>query len=159
MEQILKRVTCGLGGSSSSPLEYFHPFHSQLLTRMTSKQWMLIALAVLLGSFSLYLNRNWFAGQEVQILHRSRPVRTGFTDSQKTEPIFFAFDRTLALTSLMVIPVSAGETNKYPHPLWHLVSNSNSVPITDFAYGAPVEGMRPAVQGATPHLIVSTIRV
>jgi hypothetical protein len=100
---------------------------------MTSKQWMLIALAVILSGFSLYLNRNWFAGQEVQILHRSRPTRIGFSGSQKTEPIFFAFNRPLALTSLKVIPVSASETKKYPHPIWHLVSDSNSVPITDFA--------------------------
>lgn len=111
---------------------------------------MLIALAVVLGGLSLHLNRNCFKGREVQILHRSRPARTGFSGSQKTQPIFFAFDRALALTSLKVIPVSAGETNKYPHPIWHLVSDSNSVPITDFAYGEPVEGMRPAVQGAAP---------
>jgi hypothetical protein len=117
---------------------------------MTKNQWMLIALVVVLGGFSLYLNRNWFGGQEVQIVHRSRPARTGFSGNQKTEPIFFAFDRTLALTSLKVIPVSATDTNKYAHPVWHLVSDSNSVPITDFAYGEPVEGMRPAVQGAAP---------
>ena len=42
------------------------------------------------------------------------------------------------------------EPNKFPHPIWHLVSTSNSVPTTDFTYGTPIEGMRPAVAGATP---------
>ena len=66
------------------------------------------------------------------------------------EPIFFAFDRPLKLKSLKVIPAREIETNKYPHPIWHLISNSNSVPTADLAYGIPIEGMRPAVQDATP---------
>jgi hypothetical protein len=119
---------------------------------------MLIALAVILGGFSLYLNRNWFVETEVQIVHRARPSRVGFSGNQKTEPIFFAFDRTLALTSLKVIPVSASETNKFPHPIWHLVSDSHSVPITDFAYGASIEGMRPAVKGAAPDPLKSGVK-
>ena len=116
---------------------------------------MLIALAVVLGGFSLYLNKDWFAGDIIQIHHRSRPARGGFFRRSKrpadsaTDPVYFAFDRKLKLTSLKVIPVSEIETNKYPHPIWHLVSDSNSVPITDFAYGMPIRGMRPAVEGAT----------
>ena len=67
-----------------------------------------------------------------------------------TDPVFFAFDRKLKLTSLKVIPVSDIETNKYPHPIWHLVSASNSVPVTEYVYGMRIPGMQPAVQGATP---------
>jgi len=123
---------------------------------MTRKLLLLIALAAALGGLSLYLNRDWFAGEDIRIHHRSRPARSGFfghTRSQAkptTDPVFFAFDRKLRLTSLKVIPVSEIETNKYPHPIWHLVSNSNSVPITEWAYGLPIRGMRPAVKGATP---------
>ena len=100
---------------------------------MTSKQWILIALAVVLGGFSLYLNKDWFGGDNIQIHHRSRPARAGFFRRGKaaakadTDPIFFAFDRKLRLKSLKVIPVSEIETNKYPHPIWELVSDSNSV--------------------------------
>ena len=123
---------------------------------MTRKQLMLIALAVALGGFSLYLNKDWFAGEFIQIHHRSRPAQRGVfrrtkrpTDSD-TDPVFFAFDRKLKLTSLKVIPVSAIETNKYPHPIWHLVSDSNSIPIAEWVYGMPIKGMRPSVKGATP---------
>jgi len=117
---------------------------------------MLIALAVVLGSLSLYLNKDWFAGDIIQIHHRSHPVRGGFFRRAKrsadpaTEPVFFLFNRKLKLTSLKVIPVSDIETNKYPQPIWELVSDSNSVPVTEFAYGEHIRGMRPSVQGATP---------
>jgi hypothetical protein len=116
---------------------------------MSRKQWMLIALVVGLGGLSLYLNLDRLGKEQIQIHHRSRPARPG--DHRSTvEPIFFAFDRNLKLTSLQVIPVREVETKKYPQPIWHLISDSNSVPTADFAYGVPIEGMRPAVQGATP---------
>ncbi len=117
---------------------------------------MLVVLAVALGGFSLYLNKDWFAGEIIQIQHRSRPARAGFFRRGKsptdmaTDPVFFDIDRKLKLTSLKVIPVSDIETNKYPEPIWHLVSDSNSVPISDFWYGMRIPGMRPSVQGATP---------
>ena len=123
---------------------------------MATKQWILIALAVVLGGFALYLNRDWFAADVIQIQCRSRPARTVVTrrprpqPSPETDPIFFAFNPRLKLTSLKVIPVHEIQTNKYPHPVWHLVSDSNSVPVGEWIYAAPIRGMRPAVKGATP---------
>ena len=115
-----------------------------------------IALAVLLGGVSFYLNKDWFAKDDIQIYSRSRPARAGFLrrarrpDNSAVNPVAFWFDRKLKLTSLKVIPVSELETNKYPHPIWHLVSDSNSVPIKELAYGMYIKGMRPDVKGATP---------
>lgn len=123
---------------------------------MTRKPWILIGLAVVLGGVSLYLNRDWFAGEIIQIHHRSRPARTVTVRRNRpvpkaeTDPIFFAFDRKLKLTSLKVIPLSEIQTNKYPHPILHLVSSSNSVPIEEWSYPAPIRGMHPAVKGAVP---------
>ena len=124
---------------------------------MTRKQWMLIALAVLLGGFSLYLNQDWFAKDNIQITSRSRPARGGIfrpgrggQANPDIEPLFFSFDRQVKLTSLKVIPVQEIETNKYPHPVWDLVSDSNSIPITELSYGMHIHGMRPSVKGATP---------
>jgi hypothetical protein len=122
---------------------------------MTRKQWILIALAVLLGGVSYYLNKDWFATDNIQIFHRSRPGGAGIfrrgkrVDSSAVNPLFFTFDHKLKLTSLKVIPVHEIETNRYPHAIWHLVSDSNSVPITDLVYGMNIRGMRPAVKGAT----------
>src|SRR5262245_20856144 len=113
---------------------------------MTNKVWMLIALAVLLGGFSLYLNKDWFAADHIQIYDRSRPARAVFRRARAPDsaidPIVFGFDRKLKLTSIKVIPLSAIETNKYPHPLWHLISSSNSLPIKAFTYGMRIAGMR-----------------
>jgi hypothetical protein len=123
---------------------------------MTRKQWTFIALAVALGGFSLYINKDWFAGETIQIHHRSRPARTAFFRRARnqapptTDPIFFAFDRKLRLTALKVIPVSDIETNKHPHPILHWISDSNSVPVEDWSYAIPIRGMRPAVRGAVP---------
>ena len=119
---------------------------------------MLAALALALGSFSIYLNRDWFAKDGIQIYHRSRPARAGFfgrkrassADNPAINPVIFGFSRKLRLTSVKVIPVSDIETNKFPHPIWNLTSVSNSAPVKDFVYGDNIKGMKPAVQGAIP---------
>ncbi len=122
---------------------------------MAKKLWMLIALAVVLGGLSLYINRDWFAKGNIQIISRSRPARLSFFKRKKTvdvgaiDPIFFGIDRKLKLTSLKVISVTEAVTNKYPHAYWHLISDSNSVPVREFVYGIPIRGMRPEVKGAT----------
>jgi len=116
---------------------------------------MWIALAVALGGLSLYLNKDWFAKDLIQITHRSRPVRAGFLSRKRpaadaaVNPIVFGFNHKLKLKSIQVIPVSEIETNKYPHPIWHLISDSNSVPTKTFVYAQPIRGMRPDVAGAT----------
>jgi hypothetical protein len=123
---------------------------------MTRKIWLWLAVAALLGALSLYLNRDWFAKDTIQIYHRSRPSRLALlrrkrvAEDSQTNPIVFGFDRRLKLTSIKVIPLSDIQTNKYPHPIWHLISESNSVPTKDFAYGASIRGMHSAVKGATP---------
>lgn len=121
---------------------------------MTRKVWTLIALAVVLGGFSLYLNKDWFAKDRIQIYDRSRPARAVFRrskgDDSMIDPIVFGFDRKLKLTSLKIVPISALETNKDPSPVWYLVSDSNSLPIKAFTYGMRIPGMRAAFQGVRP---------
>ncbi len=123
---------------------------------MTRKIWLWLAVAVLLGGFSLYLNKDWFVRDHIQIYHRSRPARAalsrrkGTPDDSLVNPITFGFDRRLKLTCVKVIPLSAIQTNKYPQPIWHLISESNSVPTKDFVYGSSIRGMHPAVKAATP---------
>ncbi|HWH68277.1 MAG TPA: hypothetical protein VNT26_02790 [Candidatus Sulfotelmatobacter sp.] len=125
---------------------------------MTKKYWMLTALAVVLGGISLYLNQDWFAKENIQIIHRSMPPRPGFGGRRfqanaAVNPVLFGLEHNLKLTAVKVIPVCDIETNKYPHPIWHLVSDSNSVPIKSFFYGQPIAGMRPAVKGTTPEAL------
>ncbi len=120
---------------------------------------MIIVAVLLLGGLSLYLNKDWFAKDNIHVYHRSLPPRPGFFRRRRPEspaeaavnPVMFGLDGgKLKLTSVKVLQVSVLETNKYALPLWHLVSDSNSVPVKDFGYGMPIRGMRPAVQGSTP---------
>ena len=111
---------------------------------------MLIAVAAVLGGFSLYLNKDWFWGDRIQIYHRFRPMRVRAgrpADLPAYTAVFFAFSTKLKLTDVKVVPVCELETNKYPHVLWHLLSDSNSLPTKGFLYGSAVPGMRPAMGG------------
>ena len=116
---------------------------------------MLLALAVVLGGFSLYLNKDRFGTEDIHISHRSRPQRGFFRRNRPaaataaTDPVLFGFDTKLKLKVIKVIPLTDMATNKYPHAVWHLISESNSLPIQEFAYGAPIPGMHPALKGVT----------
>jgi hypothetical protein len=124
---------------------------------MNRKFWTLVALAVLFGGVSFYLNKDWFRKDGIQISHRSRPARSptlrrrpGRTDDPLVNPVTFLFNQPLQFTSVKVIPLSDIQTNKHPHPIWYLVSDSNSIPIKSFFYGTYIKGMRPDVKGAAP---------
>lgn len=126
---------------------------------MTKKFWIILALALVLGSLSLYLNTDLFRKDDIQIYHRvvparmslfSRRSRPGTPPKSTPTPLFFGFDRKLALSEVKVVPLAEFQTNKYAHPLWHLVTDSNSVPTKGFVYGLSLPGMRPDVKNATP---------
>ena len=120
---------------------------------MSKKQWSFLAVIVALVAFSVYLNRDRFARAGIQIIHRSRPDRLGAggrnASESRADPVIFGLNRPLRLTSIKVIPLAALQTNQYAQPIWHLTSDSNSVPVTDFTYGGAVQGMRPASEGAS----------
>lgn len=111
---------------------------------MTQKQLLLIALVAVMAGGVLYINRDWFTKPPIQVSHRFHAFADRFGNDSGTVPLLFEFNRKLKLTSVEVIPVSDLETNKNPHPLWHMVSDSNSVPTRGFVYGTEVPGMRPA---------------
>jgi hypothetical protein len=118
---------------------------------MTNKNLSILALIVLLGGLSLYFNRDWFASEVIQVSHRSISPRGGMTRGPAAKapanPVVFLLNKNLRLTALKVVVVSDAETNKYPHPIWNLISDSNSVPIKEFIYGTPIKGLKLAVKG------------
>src|SRR5277367_1646887 len=110
---------------------------------MTRKQWMLLILAVLLGGLSLYLNKDRFASDGIQIISMSRPSRFSprAQGDSSVVPVLFGLNRRAKLTSVKVLAVSDLETNKHPRALWHLISDSNSIPVKEFFYGTQIHGM------------------
>jgi hypothetical protein len=116
---------------------------------MSKKTLWLIVAVLLLGGLSLYLNRDRFQSDSIQIGHRTLPNRGRRGRNTPATSLVFLIDRELKLTSVKVISLGDLATNRFPHPLWELTTDSNSVPIKNFSYGVNIRGMRPAVQGAT----------
>ncbi len=121
---------------------------------MTNRPNMLLAVLVVIGGFCLYLNKDWFQRRPIQISHRLYRFGSRFSNEDAPIPVMFEFDRKLKLTSIQVVALSDILTNKYPHALWRLVSDSNSLPTKGFVYGLDVPGMRPAVKGLNPEALL-----
>jgi len=111
----------------------------------------LLLLVLGLGGLSLYLNRDSFARASIQISHRVSPwldkKRPGARGSQLGPPVAFSLSGYYRLTSVNVVIAADIATNKYAHPIWSLVSESNSVPTSSFVYGGFIRGMHLAVKG------------
>lgn len=119
-----------------------------------SKQKIIFILLLLLGlgALSLYLNKDWFAANPIQISHRISPWldnrRPGGRGGKLGPTVAFSLSGYCRLTSVSVVLATDIATNKYAHPIWNLVSESNSVPTASFVYGGAIRGMHPAARGA-----------
>ena len=118
---------------------------------MTNKNILIACFILLLGAFSLYLNRDRFAPEVIQLSHRSITPRGWFARPQAAKDpaneVIFLINKSLKLNSVKVVTVGDAETNNYPHAIWNLTSDSNSAPVKEFIYGAPIHGMRPENKG------------
>jgi hypothetical protein len=106
---------------------------------MNKKSWILIAIAIVLGSVYIIHFSGWFKPKVILISHDQRFGR-----------INFSLGTAYPLTSIKVVPVSALQSNKYALPVWELKSDSNSVPTKIFSYGERIRGMKPLVSNARP---------
>jgi len=98
-----------------------------------------------------YIYRDWFRPAEMQIYDRvstGKSVKKGARDEGTAEApaVAFGFNRRYELKDVKVIAVAELATNKHPRPLWHLISDSNSVPVKGFNYGEHIRGMHPEVK-------------
>src|ERR1051326_3160390 len=122
-------------------LRIFFSDRASTLRVMSKKSILLASVLVLLVGLSLYFNKDRFRSDSVQIGHRSVPTRGRRAPNAPAESLTFLLDRQLKLTALKVISADELATNKYAHPVWDLVSDSNSVPVKTFVYGANIRGM------------------
>jgi hypothetical protein len=119
---------------------------------MTKKNWlMIIALVGLAGVYVFYFT-GWFKPQIIHISHTSRAIRMRFRNnnaaSPTTVPITFGLEPQYRLTEIKVVPLAAWQTNQNVMPIWHLIADTNSVPIKIFVYGQRIRGLKPEVPGA-----------
>jgi len=116
---------------------------------MNKKNFILIAVAlVLAGVYAVYFT-DWFQPKTIHISHTSRPARSARTGSPAAQLIFGLGDY-YSLTEIKVVPLTALQTDKLAQPVWHLVSDSGSDDVNLFSYGEKINGMDPAVAGARP---------
>ena len=121
---------------------------------MTKNGIVLSVLAVFLAAIYVYAFTDWFRLETIQIIPTIRPGRVSATanapDQAPVYPVSFAFSGKYKLTSVKVVAADDLATNKHPAPLWHMISDSNSVPTKSIVYGYPVKGMKPAVARVRP---------
>ncbi len=116
---------------------------------MAQKPLLAITLLVVIGGLFIYVNRDWFHRRPIQISHRLYRFAGRFDAADTSTPVMFEFDRRLKLTSIKIVALADTLTNRFPHPLWHMITSSNSVPTKGFVYGMDVPGMRSAVDGSS----------
>lgn len=122
---------------------------------MTARAKYLLAFVGGLGVLYIIFFTDLFRKQTIQIVPTFRPGRASAIprspDSPPVYPISFRLNKRYKLTSIKVVNTAAHATNKYAPPLWHMVSDSNSVPVNTIVYGVPkIPGMRPSVPRAKP---------
>lgn len=129
---------------------------------MSKAKIILIVVSIIaLGGISLYLNRDLFASETIQISHRVSPWLKSPRTKRANDlgvPVTFTLNGYYRLTKLKVVLASEIETNKYAHPIWELTTQSNSIPTSGFAYGSGIRGMHPAVKGARPDPLVPGVQ-
>jgi hypothetical protein len=143
-------------------LEYFVVSGVHSLLIMTKKNVIVLTITFLtVIGFYLYLFRDSFRKPVIQISHTIRPNASyirhpppGVTSEEFPQSINFALNGEFKLTSVKLVALAELETNRFAHPLWELVSDSNSVPIRAFSYGHKIRGMHSAVKGATADPLV-----
>ncbi len=110
---------------------------------MSKKNLLLISLPVVLGIIYIVYFSGWFDKPVIEISPRMRgsASRRGPEEMK----VSFTFDGKVKLTEVKVFAVADMETNKYPHAVWHLFSETNSAPTKAIVYGENITGMKPKI--------------
>lgn len=126
----------------------------QQLSNMSRNGIVLTAIALILGATYVFYFTDLFNKQAIQIIPQVRPNRVSAIprtdEGTAVYPVSFALDGKYQLTSVKVVAADDLKTNKYPEALWHLISESNSLPTKSFLYGQKIPGMKPSSPRAIP---------
>lgn len=127
---------------------------------MTKKEIFLVSIVIAMGGLYAVYFSGWFGPKFIRIEHTVRPVREAWGVNGRADPngkqvnnVMFSLHKDYTLTSVKVVPAAEFQTNKYAHPLWHLVSKSGSGPVHALSYGYTIPGMTPSVANAEPDML------
>ena len=121
---------------------------------MNKRNLFLVAIAlVLAGVYAVYFT-DWFKPKIIHITHtsrmmtRRRAVRPNANAGYRRRFQSLLYSSwPYKITEIKVVPAATLQTNNDAHPVWHLISDSNSVPVKIFLYGQRIQGMKFAVAG------------
>jgi hypothetical protein len=118
---------------------------------MQKKEITWISVLIVLAVVYVVFFSHWFQKRQIGITVSARPTRR---PGQTVYPIYFTLNASYEFTSLEVLPMDNDKFNPGAVPVWHLVSDSNSVPTRAFRYGQKIPGMKPALEGVHPDPLV-----
>jgi hypothetical protein len=130
---------------------------------MTKKNVCLVLILVILVGVYAFCFTDWFKTKTIRIYSEVPPVQN-LNTRHRHAAIIFGLIGHFRLTEVKVVPLADYEKNPAAAPVWHLISDSNSIPVDRFGYGQHIHGMKPKVAGEEPgdletnvmyHLIVS----
>jgi hypothetical protein len=114
---------------------------------MRKKEFIWLGILLVLGGVYIHFFTHWFEKPTIAIISSFRPSRR---PGQAAYQLVFSLNGDYRLTSIKVVPLEDKKFNPLAAPVWHLVSDSNSVPIRAFRYGQRIRGMKPALKGVKP---------
>ncbi len=130
---------------------------------MAKKQWILLAVFGVLVGVYIRAFTDWGRTPVMQISHATDSKPRGAmrqrakNASVNTVNVRFNLGHPYRLTEVKVVRLAGWQTNKSILPLWHLISDSNSVPTRFFYYGAPIRGMKPIAANIRPEPLETNV--
>jgi hypothetical protein len=123
---------------------------------MTKKNLTLLLFTAVLALVYVIWFSDWFRPKTVQIFHTSRNLRAS-QQGGPLENLIFGLRPEARLKELKVVPLDALATNQDVSPMWHLISDSNSMPVKIFYYGQHINGMHAAIKGVRPEPLETNV--
>jgi hypothetical protein len=80
------------------------------------------------------------------------------TGTTPTYPVTFSFDHNVRITEIKVVPADEAAKSRFPHALWHLISDTKSSPVKALVYGQYIRGMKPKTPRADPEPLLPDVR-
>ena len=126
---------------------------------MSKKTSFLIIVALTLAAAYVFFFTDWLRTPTVKIFHtcRNMSVRHHKGQDVSAPNLIFGLNQSSRLTEIKVVPLTEYQANPNTLPLWHLISDSNSVPVKVFYYGQFIHGLKPAVAGSRPQTLTNHV--
>ena len=117
---------------------------------MDKKNTLLVVVLLALVSLYIVFFTGWFRPHVIKLFYTTRSVEGRYRARGDLPYICFMLGGEMRLSEVKVVSVADFQKDPRAPALWHLVSDSNSVPVGLFVYGQHIHGMRPKYKGEQP---------